>query len=174
MVISDCKHLGLIFTPNLSWSKHIFAVIAKANRRLGILKKNKYILSRKSLEIGYFSFIQPIVEYGDVIYNSCSKADSGKLENGQLEAALIVTGCKSHTSHKQLYIELGWMKLSDCREGKKLKKLYCITRFNTPQYQIDTLEEKKTYRSHSTQAASTHTIPIPKCEKEITKKSINY
>ncbi len=60
------------------------------------------------------------------------------LENVQLEAARIETGCKSHTSHKQLYIELGWMKLSDHRESKTLKKLYCITRFNTPQYLIDT------------------------------------
>ncbi len=51
------KHLALIFTPNLFWSKHISAVIAKANRHLGVLKMNKYILFRKSLEIGYLSFI---------------------------------------------------------------------------------------------------------------------
>ncbi len=88
--------------------KKVSAVIAKANRRLGVLKKNKYILSRKSLEIGYFSFIRPIVEYGDVIYDSCSKGNSGKLENVQLEATRIVAGCKSHTSHQQLYIEL-WL-----------------------------------------------------------------
>ncbi len=60
-----------------------------------------------SIEIGYFSFIPLIVEYGDVIYDSCSKADSSKLEHVQLDAAGIVTGYKSHTSHKQLYIELG-------------------------------------------------------------------
>ncbi len=64
------------------------------------------------------------------------------------------------------------MKLSDRRESKKLKQLYCITRFNTPQYLIDTLEEMKTYHRHSTQAASTHTIHMPKCKKEITKKSL--
>ncbi len=67
--VFEHKHLGLIFTPNLSWSKHISAVIAKANRCLGVLKKNKYILSRKSLEIGYFSFIRPILEYCDLIYD---------------------------------------------------------------------------------------------------------
>ncbi len=38
-----------------------------------------------------------------------------------LEAAQIATGCKSHTSHKELYTELGWMKLSDCRKSNKLK-----------------------------------------------------
>ncbi len=63
------------------------------------------------------------------------------------------------------------MKFSDCRENKKMKKLYSITRFDTPQYLIDTLEEMKTYHSHSTLAASTHTIPMPKCKKEITKES---
>ncbi len=50
--VFEHKHLGLIFTPNLSWSKHISAVITKANQCLGVLKKNKYILSRKSLKIG--------------------------------------------------------------------------------------------------------------------------
>ncbi len=100
-------HPGLIFTPNLSWSKHISVVIAKANQRLGVLKKNKYILSRKSLEIGDFSFINPILKYGDLIYDLCSKYDSKKLENVQLEIARIGTGCKSHTSHEQLYSELG-------------------------------------------------------------------
>ncbi len=63
------------------------------------------------------------------------------------------------------------MKLSDCRESQKLKKLYYITRFNTPQYLIDKLEEMKTNHIHLTQTASTHTIPMPKCKNEITKTS---
>ncbi len=78
------KYFGLMFTPNLSCSNHISAVIAKANQCLGVLKKNIYILSRKSLQIGYFSFVQPFVEYCDVIYDSFTKGDSDKLENVQL------------------------------------------------------------------------------------------
>ncbi len=31
-------------------------------------------------------------------------------------AAKIATGCESHTSHGQLYTEVGWIKLSDHRE----------------------------------------------------------
>ncbi len=164
MVISDCnRYLNTStlasFLHQICLGQNIYLQsLLKAINILVFSKENKYILSRKSLEICYFSFIRPIVEYGDVIYDSCSKADSGKLENVQLEAAQIATGCKNHTSHKQLYIELGWMKLSDHRENKKLKKPYCITRFNTRQYLIDTLEEMKIYLSHSTRAAATHTI----------------
>ncbi len=62
-----------------------------------------------------YSFVWPIVEYGDVIYDSYPKADSEKLENVNLDAAWILTGCKNHNSHTQLYTELNWMKLSDHR-----------------------------------------------------------
>ncbi len=70
--VNKHTHLGLLFTPNLSWTKHITAITAKANRRLGVSKKYKYTLSHKTLEIGYITFIRPILEYGDVIYDACS------------------------------------------------------------------------------------------------------
>lgn len=51
------------------------------------LSKDKWILSGKRLEIGYISFIWPLAEYGDIIFNSFPEADSDKLENVQLETA---------------------------------------------------------------------------------------
>ena len=36
------KHLGVTLTPNLSWNEHISNIIAKANKRLCILKAFKY------------------------------------------------------------------------------------------------------------------------------------
>ncbi len=38
---NEHKHLGLLFTPNLSWTKHIAAITAKAIRRLRVIKKYK-------------------------------------------------------------------------------------------------------------------------------------
>ncbi len=69
--------LGLLFTPNLSWTKHIASITAKANRRLGVIIKYKYTLSRKTLDIGYIA---------------CSIEDTTELEKVQLEAARIVAG----------------------------------------------------------------------------------
>ncbi len=80
MLLKKC----LLFTPNLSWTKHIAAIATKANRRLGVIKKYKYTLSRKTLQIGYITFIRPILEYGDVIYDACSIEDTTKLEKVQL------------------------------------------------------------------------------------------
>ena len=39
--------------------------------RLHILRSLKYILSLRALEQIYFTFIGPIIEYGDVVYDGC-------------------------------------------------------------------------------------------------------
>ncbi len=111
--VNEHKHFVLLFTPNLSWTKHIAAITAEANRRLSVIKKYKYTLSRKTLEIRYITFIRPILEYGDVIYDTCSIEDTTTLEKVQLEAARIVTGTKFRTSSNELYMELRWLTLKN-------------------------------------------------------------
>ena len=88
------KHLGLVLTANLSWGEHISQVIAKANKRLFVLKHYKYRLSRKALTTCYISFIRPIIEYGDTLYDACTKEQSLSIEKLQHEAARTVTGAK--------------------------------------------------------------------------------
>ena len=169
--VPNHKHLGLTLTPALSWSKHIADIIIKANRRLGVLKRHKYSFSRHSLEIGYITFVRPLIEYGNIIYDACSKEDAQKLEDVQLEAARIVTGCKSHTSHRELYHELGWQTLSQRRDVHKLVKLYCIIKYESPKYLSNIVHELRFQHNHDTRAASTNQICLPKCKKEVYKKS---
>lgn len=44
------KHLELIISNNGHWDKHIEMILAKASLILKILRKNKFILDRRSLE----------------------------------------------------------------------------------------------------------------------------
>ena len=69
----DChKHLGVTFSQNGSWSHHVNSVLSKASVRLNMLRKISYLLDRKSLEKIYFSFIRPILEYADIIWDNIS------------------------------------------------------------------------------------------------------
>ncbi len=88
------KHLRVTLTPNLSWNEHMSNIIAKANKCLFIMKAFKYRISRQALITYYFGFIQPIVEYGDLLFDSCTKALSDMIEEIQLEAARMTTGAK--------------------------------------------------------------------------------
>jgi hypothetical protein len=63
------KHLGVTMSDDGSWNKDIELVIDKAYSRLNILRMLKFILDRLSLEKLYLSFIRPLLEYGNVVWD---------------------------------------------------------------------------------------------------------
>ncbi len=111
--VDDHKHLGVILTKDLSWSKHIDSLVTKSNKIIGSLKRFKYSWPRATLELCYKSFVLPILEYGNILYDNCLVADKNNLESVQINALnlRLVTGGKKGTSHHSLYNELGWLTL---------------------------------------------------------------
>ena len=77
-------------------------------------------LSRRTLDLMYKTFVRPTIEYACVVWDGCSEATAGLLENVQLRAGRIVCGAIRHTSHEVIYSELGWEKLAKRRERFKL------------------------------------------------------
>ena len=63
--VESHKHLGLYFSNDCSWHEHLNYIKEKAWFRINIMRKLKFKLDRKSLEIIYTTFIMPILEYGD-------------------------------------------------------------------------------------------------------------
>ena len=70
--------------------------------------------------------IRPILEFGDVIYDSCSLATGQAIESIQRQAALICTGGYRHTSYSSLLSELNWQPLNKRRRMHKLILFYKI------------------------------------------------
>jgi tRNA A37 N6-isopentenylltransferase MiaA len=94
-------------------------------------------LDRFSLEKIYMSFIRPILEYPDVIWDSQNQSLINKLENVQLNAAKVVTGGTKLTGLNRLYEETKWEKISDRRQNHKLIVFHKIKNNRTPQYLLD-------------------------------------
>ena len=122
------KHLGLFFSNNGLWHDHIDYNVKKAYTRLNMLRKVRFILNRFTLEKMYFSFIRPILEYGDVVWDTQTHYLINKIENVQTEAARIATGGTKLTSIQKKYEETGWEKLLERREKHKLILLYKIVK----------------------------------------------
>ena len=74
------KHLGIyIFSNDGLWHKHIDYIKEKAWTRI-IMRRLKYELDRKSLGIIYTTFIRPILEYADVIWDNCCDYEKQELK----------------------------------------------------------------------------------------------
>jgi hypothetical protein len=82
----------------------------------------KGLLIFLALEKIYLTFIRPMLEYADVVWDNKTLFLINKLENVQIEAAWIITGGTRLVSINSLYKETGWETLQARRENHK--KIY--------------------------------------------------
>ena len=83
--VNSHKHLGIVFSNDCTWHEHLELVKSKAWKRINTMRKLKFQLVRKSLQTIYFSFIPPLLEYADVVWNNCTHYESNesdKIQNG--------------------------------------------------------------------------------------------
>ena len=78
--VNSHKHLHIIFSNDCTWHEHLALVNSKARKRINILCKLKFQIDRKSLQTIYFSFILPLLEYADVVWNNCTQYESNELD----------------------------------------------------------------------------------------------
>ena len=81
------KHLGIVFSSDGKWTRHIDYILSKASKQVGVLRKLKFILQREILEKIYLTFIKPLLEYSCPlleysceVWDNCSQTDNGRLE----------------------------------------------------------------------------------------------
>ena len=96
----------------------------------------------------YKSFIRPKLEYASILFDSCSKILSDKLESVQRQAALTCSGAYRRTKHVSLLDEMGWESLEVRRRVQKLILFYKCTRGLVPQYLCSLLTQRIGDTSH--------------------------
>ena len=102
--------------------------------RINILRKLKFSLDRKSLETIYLTFIRPLIEYGDIIWDNCTQQEKTEPDKIQNEAARIATGATKLVSVDALYKEISWETLEQRRHNHKLTLFYKMMNSFTPSY----------------------------------------
>ena len=128
------KHLGIHLSSDGSRDYHINIVSQKAWKRINVMRQVKNRLDRKSLQVIYFSFIRPFLEYGDVVWNNIPQYLKDDLDKIQNEPARIVTGCSKLVSLTNLRQECGWESLSERRRKHKLILLFKMVKGFVPLY----------------------------------------
>lgn len=133
-VVESHKHLGVTLSRTCSWHDHVECLMKKAWQRIYYMRSFKFVLDRKSLEIIYITFIRPLLEYADVLWDNITQAESEQLERIQHEAARIITGATRLVSISNLYAECRFESLKDRRRKHKLILFYKMSNSISPTY----------------------------------------
>ena len=65
--VENHKHLGLTLSSSGKWHDHIINIVKSSSKILGIMRKVKYMVSRKTLNQIYTCHLRPLLEYACVV-----------------------------------------------------------------------------------------------------------
>ncbi|XP_033646487.1 uncharacterized protein LOC117305719 [Asterias rubens] len=125
--VSEHPYLGLTLTSNLSWQSHIDIITAKANRMLGLIRRNLRGCSRKLRQQAYLSLVRPHLEYCSTVWNPHTKKNITKIEKNQRQAArFIFNNYHSRDSVSKMIDDLQWDSLEKRRQAASISLMYKI------------------------------------------------
>ena len=82
------KHLGLTISEDGNWNEHVKNIMIKVSSRLSVFRRVKFKLKRSHPQTIYISFITPLMEYGDIVWDNIPYYFKQSLESLQLEFLL--------------------------------------------------------------------------------------
>ena len=86
------KYLGVTITSDLSWSKHISNIRAKASRTLGLIRRYFGPCDRTVKEKAYQCLVRPQIDYTASVWSPYTHRDKSMLESVQRQAARFTLG----------------------------------------------------------------------------------
>lgn len=120
--VADVKYLRVYLSSDLSWTKHVDAITAKANRVLNFIKRNFKMAPTNIKELLYVTNVRPILEYACPAWDPYYVNLISKLERVQNRAARFVANnyefCSSITDLKK---QLEWKSLVSRRKYLRMK-----------------------------------------------------
>ena len=124
-VTASHTYLGIGINNMLSWAEHISNTVSKANKVLGLLRRNLYSCSHFVKETAYKSLVRPSLEYCSSIWDPYHQEYKNKLESFQRRAARFVCQDFRRQSHvSDMLRDLNWKTLEDRRKISRLTLLY--------------------------------------------------
>jgi len=92
------KYLGINISKDMRLTGHIDTITAKANSKLGFVKRNININNRAVKAQAYKSLVRPVLEYSQAVWDPYTASDTQQLESVQRRAARFTMNRYRRTS----------------------------------------------------------------------------
>ena len=130
----------------------------------------KFKLDRRSLETMYFSFVQPTMIYGCVVWGGSCDTAIAKIEKIHIDGMRLVTGATSHSNIHRLYAETGWVRIQTHIDMAMVIMLFKIKHRQVPNYLFGLLPENIA-ESIDYNLRNDNNIRVPFSRKEAFRRS---
>ena len=118
-------YLGVMLDNKMRWSPHVETITSKANKILGLIKRNLWNCPKTVKETAYKTLMRPKLQYACSAWDPHHQKDKAALERIQRKAARFVTGNYDRTtSVTEMLQDLQWDTLETMRRHARLSTVY--------------------------------------------------
>ena len=124
--VSSATYLGVNISETLDWSPHTSITVKKAQRTLGVIRRNLWSCNSKVKITAYKTLVHPILDYASTSWAPHRQKNINALNNIQRQAARF---SKSEYGREpgtvtRILRELEWSPLDEERKTKRLVMMY--------------------------------------------------
>ena len=172
--VDSHKLLGTYIDNTLSWSTHIDHTCNKVRSRLYVFNRTKYLLPHKSRVDYYNGLIQPIIDYGCVVWGNCSRQLMLKVHRVMKSCARSILDIYNYTEVPsiELFRELDWLPIDARVNYFEALQVFNIINGNCPDYMKDFI--KPVTRSINTRSANSQLLEVPRTKLKTGQRSFGY
>ena len=132
--IDHTKSLGLTIDAQLSWGKHVEEICKNVSSAIGVLKRVRPFISKKTAIQIYNALVMPHFDYCCTVWDCLSFYLSDKLQKLQNRAARVITKSHFDASSNHLLSTLSWERPSLRRKKRKALIMYKTMNDLAPEY----------------------------------------
>ena len=170
----DCfKYLGVTIDANLKWNDHVKNICRKMCNSLGVMRRIKQYVPKKSLITIYNTMILPHIDYAIIIWSNCSDAALSKVQKLQNAAMRIILGVPFRTHTNDMLKELSFMDVRSRISYATGCMMFKVLHDMTPYY-LSNFRAITDVHSINTRQSKAGNLYLPKCNINYGKKAFNY
>ena len=162
--VDTFKYLGVTLDPSLSYDAHLTAINATVRHKIFMLRAVRPFLTQFAALQVYRAMILPILEYGNILYDSAPRKHTDKLQVAQNSALKAVFGLPKLTPTVVLHTKAKITTLVERRIRAVLIQSYRRTKHDT---YLDT-------RALYTRTHASVTLKRPIARSNVAQKSLAY
>ena len=171
-LVKETKFLGVMVDDKLTWSTHIQQAAGKISRGIGIIKKLRPFLHKKSLIDIYYAFVYPFMTYCIHVWGTAHDVHLSKLSVLQKRAIRIIAGVPPRTHSDPLFHDLRITKFDHLQTLNIAVFMYKYHHFLLPDTFEDLFKTNSQFHSYPTRYSSNICMPI--CKTDRSKRTIRY
>lgn len=145
----------------MSWSSHIDHLSKNISKRIGIIKRVKYLLPHKTLIMLANALAIPHFDYASSVWSNCTKTDQNQLQVLHNRLARTILSADIRTPIDDMLTALDWIRLSDRWNNHMIILTFKCLKHWCPSYLYNQFEFVHDIHDHLTRSSTTNMLNVP-------------